>query len=411
MIANCANAIVHSAPLFELSDYLSDFMARYPEELSTLAQIHSNQPEPIGARLFEVPTSISETMFDDSVWEETDAVFEYIVSSATDHGEKVALLRRHFRHLVFASGARDVMEQRAIYPALAETTTAGEHAISAAFRIAGAPRGLAVLALGRLGTREFDLLSDADLLFVGDDSENREALTKLVEEVMQVLAAYTQEGLVFPVDTRLRPRGAEGELVVTPVQLESYFADEAQPWEALTYTKLRVVAGNAELGNRAGKISEGLFQRFAADSNFPKAVRDMRQKLQNASAPAKSIRTSAGALYDIDFLSGFLLVKHGVRPKIGTLRDRLWKCAGAGVLGKHEAATLDHAAEFFRTVEHVLRLVTGRNGRWLPSAEHARGAIETLTSKILHREFADGLENELLRAFGQVREIYDSVVQ
>jgi glutamine synthetase adenylyltransferase len=172
-----------------------------------------------------------------------------------------------------------------------------------------------------------------------------------------------------------------------------------------------VVAGNAELGNRAGRISEGLFQRFAADSNFPKAVRDMRQKLQNASAPAKSIRTSAGALYDIDFLSGFLLVKHGVRPKIGTLRDRLWKCAGAGVLGKHEAATLDHASEFFRTVEHVLRLVTGRNGRWLPSAEHARGAIETLTSKILHREFADGLENELLRAFGQVREIYDSVVQ
>ena len=322
----------------------------------------------------------------------------------------MALLRRHFRHLIFTAGARDLAEQRSVYSSLSETTAAAEHAISAAFQIAGSPQGLSILALGRLGTREFDLLSDADLLFVCDASRNREALTKSAEQIMQALAAYTQEGMVFAVDTRLRPRGAEGELIVTPAHLDSYFATEAQPWEALTYTKLRLLVGNAELGRKAGQICETLFRRFAADASFPRAVREMRSKLQDATAPARSVRTSAGGLYDIDFLSSFLLVKNEIRPKSGTLRDRLWRCSAKGVVEKHETAVLDHAAELCRTVEHVLRLVTGRNGRWLPSAEHARHAVETLTSQILHREFPDGLEQELLRTFAEVRSIYDRVV-
>ena len=60
---------------------------------------------------------------------------------------------------------------------------------------------------------------------------------------MHALAAYTREGTLFAVDARLRPRGGEGELVITPGELERYLAEEAQPWEALTYTKLRFVAG------------------------------------------------------------------------------------------------------------------------------------------------------------------------
>jgi len=399
-------AIARASSLFEISDYLSEFLARYPEEAGTLAEIDSPAPEFLGTNLFDVAPGV----FREASFESHDATFNYIANSTTGYPEKMALLRRHFRHLLFTAGARDIAEKRAVYSSLAETSTAAEHAISAAYQIAGSPAGLAILALGRLGTREFDLLSDADLLFVCDGSENREALTKSAEQIMQALAAYTQEGMVFAVDARLRPRGAEGDLVVTPAQLKSYFASEAQPWEALTYTKLRLIVGSAELGKHAAQMSETLFQRFAADNGFPHAVREMRTKLQNATAPAKSIRTFAGGLYDIDFLSSFLLVKNEIRPKTGTLRDRLWRCSSKSVLEKRDAALLDHAAELCRTVEHVLRLVTGRNGRWLPSAEHARGAVEKLASQILRREFSEGLEQELLRTFAEVRSIYDRVV-
>jgi [glutamine synthetase] adenylyltransferase / [glutamine synthetase]-adenylyl-L-tyrosine phosphorylase len=399
-------AIARASSIFEISDYLSDFLARYPEEVSTLAEIDSVAPQVLGTNLFDIAPGV----FRESSFEIQDATFDYIANSTTGHPEKIALLRRHFRHLLFSAVARDIAEKRPVYSSLTETTTAAEHAISAAFQIAGSPPGLAILALGRLGTREFDLLSDADLLFVCEGSENREALTKSAEQIMQALAAYTQEGMVFAVDARLRPRGAEGDLVVTPAQLESYFASEAQPWEALTYTKLRLIVGRAELGKQAAQISETLFRRFAADAGFSQAVREMRTRLQNATAPAKSIRTSAGGLYDIDFLSSFLLVKNDIRPKTGSLRDRLWRCSAKGVLEKRDAALLDHAAELCRTVEHVLRLVTGRNGRWLPSAEHARQAVEKLASQILRRQFPEGLEKELLRTFIEVRSIYDRVV-
>jgi hypothetical protein len=81
------------------------------------------------------------------------------------------------------------------------------------------------------------------------------------------------------------------------------------------------------------------------------------------------------------------------------------------VLAKQETAVLDHAAELFRTVEHVLRLVTGRNGRWIPSAEHAHQAVESLTSQILRREFPQGVEQEVERTFIEVRNIYDRALQ
>jgi len=394
--------IVLSLPLFELSEYLTETLVRYPEEITALAEVQSASPRMSGGNLFNMPP-------DDS-FAGGDPVFAYVANSVASQREKTALLRRHFRHCMFASGARDLSELRPIYSSLAETTGAAEEAITAAFGIAGAPKGLAVLALGRIGSREFDLLSDADLLFVCDEKQDRRSLTKSAEQMMQALSAYTQEGMVFPVDTRLRPRGAEGELLVTPAHLGKYLASEAQPWEALMYTKLRPICGDAELGRRACAAAETVFTRFAGDATFAAAVRQMRQRLEDASAPDKSIRTSPGALYDADFLSSFLLVKHGVRPKLGTLRDRLWRCSAAGVLDKKDAAILDHAAELCRTVEHVLRLVVGRNTRWLPAAEQARHAIEKLTSQILHRDSPEGLEQDLLLSFAQVRDIYDRVI-
>ena len=399
------DAIVRSLAIFEHSEYLTDILVRHPEELNTLSELQAHVPRLRGSALLEFSSAGLDAT------STGDAVFNYIADSTAGHGEKVSLLRRQFRHCMFASGSRDFAECRPVYQSLAETNSAAENAISAAFGIAGTPAGLAICALGRLGSGEFDLLSDADLIFLCHEKQDRAALTRSAEQIMQALSAYTQDGMVFPVDARLRPRGSEGELLVTPAQLEKYFSREAQPWEALTYTKLRFVAGNAELGRRAQQASETLFQRFAADEGFASAVREMRQRLQDASAPHKSIRTSAGALYDADFLSSFLLMKHDIRPKSGTLRDRLWRCSSAGVLDKKSAALLDHAAELSRTVEHLLRLVLGRNSRWLPAAEHPRHSVEKLASQILRREFAGGLEEELLRTFGQVREVYDRVVQ
>src|SRR5207248_11430535 len=60
-------------------------------------------------------------LIDEDQFAGRDAVFAYIANSSASHSEKIALLRRQFRHLAFASGARDLLELRPIYSALAET--------------------------------------------------------------------------------------------------------------------------------------------------------------------------------------------------------------------------------------------------------------------------------------------------
>jgi glutamate-ammonia-ligase adenylyltransferase len=197
---------------------------------------------------------------------------------------------------------------------------------------------------------------------------------------------------------------------VTPAQLKTYFENEAQPWEALMYTKLRFLTGSPELGEEVHRATRCLFARFAADPGFAPAIRQMRTKLENAELGEKSFKSTAGGMYDIDFLTGYLLIKHPVREKGGTARERIWRCADAGLLEKADAAKLDHAAELFRTVEHVVRLVVGRARKWLPGTEHARAITQELTEGILRRRISGGLEKELMNTFAEVRAIYDRIL-
>ncbi|HEX4485495.1 MAG TPA: hypothetical protein VH088_04470 [Terriglobales bacterium] len=395
-------AMGRALALFENSEYLTDILVRHPEEIATLAEGDA-APSRMGTGFFaESPLTARRNT--------GDPIFGYVASSSSTYNEKLSLLRRHYRHRVFSSGARDLYELRSIYESLPSTTAIAEDAIAAAYAIAGAPPGLAVMALGRLGSGEFDVLSDADVFFVCAEDQDMLALTKSAEQLMHVLAAYTRDGMVFPVDARLRPRGSEGELLVTAKQLAFYFEHEAQPWEALMYTKMRPLAGSPELATRAGQQTKIIFERMAADQGFVKAVHEMREKLEASEPGEPSFKTAPGSIYDIDFISGYLLIKHGIPAKGGTLRDRLWRCASAGFLEKSDAAELDHAAELFRTVEHIVRLAIGRAHKWLPATEHAQQVTERLASLILRRQFPDGLEAELLETSSRVRAVYERVL-
>jgi len=394
--------VARSLVLLESSDYLTDILVRHPEELVTLAELGEEHVRAGSAYLFESDLVAGRS---------ADPVFAYLAASAAPYNEKLALLRRHFRHRIFAAGARDIVELRDVYTSLGEVTAATEDAFAAAFEIAGAPEGLSVMALGRLGTSEFDVFSDADVLFVCEEDADREQLTPAAWKIVQVLNAYTKEGTVFPVDVRLRPHGGEGELLVSPAQLAPYFEQEAHAWEALTYSKLRFLAGSNSLARRAIAATDCMFQRFEADDGFLEAVRQMRCKLEESETSKPNFKTSKGAIYDVDFLCGFLLVKQKVRDKRGTLRDRLWRCAAAGWLTKADAAQLDHATELLRTADHVARLVLGRSGKWLPSSGNARRVTQTLTSRILQRDFSKGLETELEQTCRDVRATYDRILR
>jgi len=184
-------AVTRALALFEASEYLTDILVRHPEEVVTLAD------------LAETPrTTGSGYLFEGFVWTDRaarDPIFAYLSNTAAAYGDKLSMLRQQYRHRVLAAGARDILEQREVYTSLASTTVAAEDAVAAAFSIAGAPDGLVVLALGRLGSGEFDVLSDADLLFIREDEAgNDPQLLKAAAQIMQALAATPATAWSFP---------------------------------------------------------------------------------------------------------------------------------------------------------------------------------------------------------------------
>ena len=197
--------------------------------------------------------------------------------------------------------------------------------------------------------------------------------------------------------------------MTTPETLASYFANEAQAWEALTYTKLRFLAGDEQLAQRTAKVASEGISRFAGEVSFAGAVREMRTKLEKHDAPDVAMKTRRGGFYDIDFIVGYLSVRQQAGRE-GNTRERLYALAEAGALPDDACATLDAAAELLRAVDHAIRLVTGRV-KGLPEAEHSHHVIERLVSKIVRRELSGGVEGELQRTADAVRALYDEIVK
>ena len=394
-VLHSANAVERALDIFEFSEYLTDILVRHPREVSLLERIGEGPTEE-GAELFsDGPRNADAT---------PDPVFLYLAQEKVDRSEAMCILRQHYRQRMFVSGARDLFQVRDVFEGLSDNTAAADAAIQAALAMATAPTGFAVMGLGRLGAREFDLLSDADVLFVCDECCNNQQMRRAAELMMEALTAYTRDGTVFPVDARLRPHGREGELIVTPAQLAAYFEDEAKPWEALTYLKLRHVAGEAEIAERALQAVQEGIRQVAAQPNFCAELSAVRTKVER-SETGPNIKTGPGGTYDLDYLAGSLQARHQLCP-VGNLRDRLQLLREHGLLDPSEFEILSEGALFLRTLEHVVRLVTGRARKWLPVAAHPHRSVQKLLWRVLGAEDSFDPEMRLKEVLQQTRELY-----
>ena len=381
--------------IFELSEYLTDSLVRHPSDVALLPEMEA-QPEEGAAELFPInPDHNSEI---------PDPLLAYLAQSNIDRQEALGLFRQQFRQSMFTANARHLFRPQGVYEMLAANSRSVDQALEYALAVTGPPVGFAVMALGRLGSSEFDLLSDADVLFVAADSASNRDAARAAERIMEILTAYTREGTLFPVDTRLRPLGREGELVTTPERLARYFAREAQAWEALTYLRLRHVGGDRAVAEQAGDaVRQGITQT-AARPQFNKELADMRRRLEESDS-TPNLKTGIGGAYDIDYLAGRLQAKHGLWSH-ANLSERVRLTAARGLISKDDGAELARNAEFLRALEHCIRLVTGRAGKWLPAQEHALESVAKLMLRPQAYTAAGLLADTATEVVRRTREIY-----
>jgi len=371
-------AISHAITLLETSDYLADILVRQSSLVLMLDELPAASAD--NTRLFALD------------------------GLAREMNESLAILRKRFRRAGFSLAARDVLSPQPVFASLKQNTQLAEEAIRSALRIVQGEQTLAVFALGRLGTEEFDIASDADLLFVRAAETDEEEARLAAERLVHALSAYTKDGPLFAVDARLRPHGGGGDLVVSAAQLKRYLAEEAQPWEALTYSKLRFVAGRKDIAALLLPAVWCQIVEAASRPGFSAAVLEMRGRLEKSNRYAGSFKLAAGGFYDIDFIASYLMLSHA-KLLHGNTQERLEGLQQAGRLKTPAFEKLHQATLLYRTTDHAIRVVTGKARPELPAAEHPRMATEKIVSRVLGTEYRD-LQAELCDTQKQVRSIF-----
>jgi glutamate-ammonia-ligase adenylyltransferase len=296
-------------------------------------------------------------------------------------------LRRWFRRAILRIEAESICRSHPIFETLESTSRLADAAIARAYEIAisdvrssNPPENpgyepdnqMLVIALGRLGMREFDLGSDADLVFVLPDSEASEMVfwTRVAERLVHLITAYTGEGVLFAVDERLRPNGSAGPLVQTESAVTEYFAHAAEAWEGITYMKSLVVAGDPKRAELfLHELQQVDWRRYGQGGRSRADLRQMRARLEKEQGPSRPLKAGRGGYYDIDFLLMYLRLKSaGVFFTVLNTPTRIEVLENMGHLSRQNAQFLNDAATFYRALDHGLRVITGHAESRLPGS-------------------------------------------
>lgn len=404
-----------AAQILESSDYLGEILIREPERLVGLADM-AREPETTGQLSMDLTRTRADGL---------DPRLTHVIESRAGLSARMGELRDYFRDQQFRLGVRDVLGPRDIFSALAACTLLAEGVLRAGLAMACgeiAANGeslagrFAILALGRLGMREMDIGSDADLVFICDESA-ASAITawkRVAERLIQIVSSYTRAGTIFPVDPRLRPGGAEGELVQTLDYVGEYFSSRAEAWELATCLKLRPVAGDLAFGREVVERLHGALAEKPRDpARLGAELAAMRRRLEAESQPIgqDNFKTGAGGFYDIDYLLSYFQLSAPESYALGrTTLEQIEAAAARGHLSEPQARELSEAVRFLRSLDHAIRLVTGRAAAGLPERLHWEPVARLVSEFTKRRVSPATLPGELKRMRGGIRVLYEEVL-
>ncbi|HEY5713291.1 MAG TPA: bifunctional [glutamine synthetase] adenylyltransferase/[glutamine synthetase]-adenylyl-L-tyrosine phosphorylase [Allosphingosinicella sp.] len=273
-----------------------------------------------------------------------------------------------------------------------------ERALAAAVaeRTPDAPAaGFAIIALGKLGSRELNYSSDLDLIFLYDPErlprkareEPEQAALRIGQRIVEILQKRTEDGYAFRIDLRLRPSPEVTPLVLPVDAAISYYESSALPWERAAFIRARAAAGDAALGRYFMEAIHPFVWRRSLDFGAIQEIRSISRRIRDhyaqgqAFGPGFDLKRGRGGIREIEFFAQIHQLIHGGRePELrapATL-DAIAALAGAGRIEADEAPALAEAYRLLRTIEHRLQMVDDRQTHSLPADADALDAAARL---------------------------------
>jgi glutamate-ammonia-ligase adenylyltransferase len=278
-----------------------------------------------------------------------------------------------------------------------------------------AAAGFAVIAMGKLGSRELNYSSDVDLLLLFDPAtlprrsrdDPGEAAVRIARRVIELLQKRTAEGYVARVDLRLRPSPE-----VTPVALPvnaaiSHYESSALPWERAAFIRARACAGDIALGRRFLEAIEPFVWRRSLDFGVIDEVRQISTRIRDHFAqgarfgPGYDLKRGRGGIREVEFFVQIQQMVHGGRDasvRAPATMDALAALVAAGRLDQADSDQLLQSYRLLRTVEHRVQMIDDAQTHVLPAQAEALDNVARLHGVADADELLDLLRPHVERA-------------
>ena len=344
----------------------------------------------------------------------SDATAQLALAVEADTVE--TLLRRRRDGLALAVALGDLSGEMSLERVTRLLSDFADEAIDLALRTAMAervpdaePQGIAVIAMGKLGSFELNYSSDVDLMLLFDPArlprrerdEPGEAAVRIARRMIELLQKRTADGYVVRVDLRLRPSPE-----VTPIALPvnaaiSHYESSALPWERAAFIRARAAAGDKALGRSFLEAIRPFVWRRSLDFGVIEEIRRISARIRDHYAqgsrlgPGFDLKRGRGGIREVEFFAQIQQMIHGGRDpsvRAPATIDALAALATAGRLERGDADGLAAAYRALRTAEHRVQMIDDAQTHVLPGDSDRLDEVARLDAQASGAEMLAGLE-------------------
>ncbi|MDP3898795.1 MAG: bifunctional [glutamine synthetase] adenylyltransferase/[glutamine synthetase]-adenylyl-L-tyrosine phosphorylase, partial [Mesorhizobium sp.] len=228
------------------------------------------------------------------------------------------------------TGAIDATRAGKAFSDLADLTIAAAlDAVRAEFvarhgRISG--DRVAILGMGKLGSRELTAGSDVDLILLYEHDEDAAEsdgekplapshyFARLTQRLIAAVSAPTAEGVLYEIDMRLRPSGNKGPVATHMAAFRKYQSESAEIWEHMALTRARGIAGDADFRATVEADVAAILEAPHDRARVMREAREMRALIEKEKPPADAwdIKLIPGGLIDLEFIAQVAVLTGGL---------------------------------------------------------------------------------------------------
>ncbi|MEE9321713.1 MAG: bifunctional [glutamate--ammonia ligase]-adenylyl-L-tyrosine phosphorylase/[glutamate--ammonia-ligase] adenylyltransferase [Granulosicoccus sp.] len=378
--------------LFALSPYMATTSQRYPDELARLLR------EGALEQTTSIEVELSATLVTKLM---TELVADMSARTSVLDAEQIEKLQmeilRRFRHRhMLRILWRDLLGIACLDETLTSLTAMADACVCMASQWAhaallprygepqdkkGHAQKLIVLGMGKLGGCELNVSSDIDLIYCwpapGQTEgpkrvDNAEFFRRVAQRLTRLIGAVTEDGFVFRVDTRLRPFGESGPLVMNFEGLENYYLTQGRDWERYAMIKARPITGDVAALQELDTLLKPFIYRRYLDYNAIDSLRELKRKIMlsvKQRALIDNIKLGVGGIREVEFIGqAFQLVRGGREPRLQQrpIRKVLNTLIELDLMPAEDVHSLVAAYEYLRRVENAVQMMRDEQVHSLP---------------------------------------------